>query len=392
MKRSLLAAARIAAGMSQKEIAAAAEVHRNTYSQWELNKIMPYPLHIGRLCEIFGKTAEELGLLTNQEVVEKKPRLPTGPIEEILQGFTTGIAASVELAEHGAHHEMLLAARIAGTYMPALQAILNDSAKHRLQAATLISKLLQVQQGSAYHLEGLEQSLTYAEESLKYARLSKSPTDTVIALHHLATLYEWPLPGASVVASRKRGLVLLEEATHIQEKPQSNVPAVIQAWTYIGLAKFQALCTLKQEAYTSIGKANDAYAKGGDNVPGLYFNETNLVRQEAICHSYLNEQPQAVSTFLRLLDVSSAQIAPTMPMPARTHLSTVSETVFSLLKLPSAKKDRELTIKLWLNERAEARAMQSATYLKEAQTTYGIMECVWPDDPSVLELKDTLYS
>jgi DNA-binding XRE family transcriptional regulator len=387
MRRTRLIAARLKSGWSQDEAAGRLDIRKNTYQRWEMGQSTPYPYHALKLCELFGVVAEELDLVQGQ--IET---LQLGPTDDILESFATGITASAQVAEHGGRSEMQLASQIAGTYMPVLQNILKTSSKHRLQAAALVSKLLQVQQGSAYHLEGLARSVVYAEESLKFARLSEDAVDIVVALHHLATLYEWPLPGASVVASRKKGLALLEEAAHVQEKTRANVPPVVQAWAYIGLAKFQALCALKQEAHATIGKANDAYARGGDSQPGLYFNETNLIRQQAIAHSYLNEQTQAVSTFLRLLDVNDEQIAATMTMPARTHLSVVSETVFSLLKLPTPRKDRDLTVKLWFNELQEAQSMKSTTYLKEAETTLGIMECVWSDDTEVLSLRDALYA
>ena len=38
-----------------------------------------------------------------------------------------------------------------------------------------------------------------------------------------------------------------------------------------------------------------------------------------------------------------------------------------------------------------AQRMHSATYIREAQTAYQIMECVWPDDTEVRDLYDLLY-
>jgi hypothetical protein len=70
---------------------------------------------------------------------------------------------------------------------------------------------------------------------------------------------------------------------------------------------------------------------------------------------------------------------------------TISETVFSLLKLPNSKKDKELTVHFWNAQFKRAQALKSATYIKESQNTYGIMECLWPGDPAVLALGDSLF-
>ena len=255
----------------------------------------------------------------------------------------------------------------------------------------MISKIFQVKQGTAYHLEGTEQSLAYAEEAVRYARRSEDVTELVTALHQLASIHEWPLPSLSASKSRKKALTLIEEAAYLQEKQHDVVPSQIQSWVFIGQAKLQALNGLKQEAYTSIGEAQTAFARNDNDLPGLYFNQVNLMRQEAITYSYLNEQERAIDTFLKLIEVNDAQFAPRFPMPGRTHLSLLSEVVISSLRRPTAKKDKDLTIQLWKAELQMAQRMHSVTYIREAQTAYQIMECVWPDDSEIHDLYDLLY-
>lgn len=115
------------------------------------------------------------------------------------------------------------------------------------------------------------------------------------------------------------------------------------------------------------------------------------MRQESITYSYLNDQEKAVESFLKLIDVNDAQFAPNFPMHERTHLSLLSEVVISSLKRLPAKKDKDLTIRLWKAELQKAQRMQSITYIKEAQTAYQIMECVWPDDSEIRDLYDLLF-
>ena len=410
MERTKLAAARYEKGWSQEEVAERVGVTRNTFSKWERGIVAPYPIHVHRLCEVYGKSASELDLAykdkksaqedemareveTQTDLQENIPNMPVidGSFEEILKQCATGITTCDTLSDNGGHDEIVLATHIVETYLPILQAILNSSSPQYLQAATLISKIFQVKQGTAYHLEGTEQSLAYAEEAVRYARRSEDVTELVTALHQLASIHEWPLPSLSASKSRKKALTLIEEATYLQEKQHDVVPSQIQSWVFIGQAKLQALNGLKQEAYTSIGEAQTAFARNDNDLPGLYFNQVNLMRQEAITYSYLNEQERAIDTFLKLIEVNDAQFAPRFPMPGRTHLSLLSEVVISSLRRPTAKKDKDLTIQLWKAELQMAQRMHSVTYIREAQTAYQIMECVWPDDAEIHDLYDLLY-
>jgi transcriptional regulator with XRE-family HTH domain len=410
MERTKLATARYEKGWSQEEVAERVGVTRNTFSKWERGIVAPYPIHIHRLCEVYGKSASELDLVYKNKQSAKEEKMahvietqstlqehipngsvPDGSFEEILIQCTTSIRTCDTLSDHGGHDEIVLATHIVETYLPILQAILHTSSSHSLQAATLISKIFQVKQGTAYHLEGTEQSLAYAEEAVRYAKRGEDVTEVVTALHQLASIHEWPLPSLSAFKSRKKALTLIEEAAYLQEKQHDVVPSQIQSWVFIGQAKLQALNGLKQEAYTSISEAQTAFARNDTDLPGLYFNLVNLVRQEAITYSYLNEQERAIETFLKLIEVNDAQFAPRFPMPGRTHLSLLSEVVISSLRRSAAKKDKDLTIQLWKAELQMAQRMHSVTYIREAQTAYQIMECVWPDDAEIHDLYDLLY-
>jgi hypothetical protein len=104
-----------------------------------------------------------------------------------------------------------------------------SSLPHRHQSAALISKIFQIKQGTAYHLEGTGQSLAYAEEAVRYARTSEDTTELVIALHELASIYEWALPSFSVDKSRKKALTLLLSIIPflLLRVPQRNIHLMI---------------------------------------------------------------------------------------------------------------------------------------------------------------------
>ena len=63
MVPSLLKVERKRQGWSQAEVAEALGVSTRTVSRWEQGIVLPHPYYLEQLCNLFGKTAEELNLL-----------------------------------------------------------------------------------------------------------------------------------------------------------------------------------------------------------------------------------------------------------------------------------------------------------------------------------------
>ena len=80
MERTQLATARYEKDWSQEEVAERVGVTRNTFSKWERGVVTPYPLHVHRLCTLFGKTAEELGLLPRMGTRHDMQQIETEPV------------------------------------------------------------------------------------------------------------------------------------------------------------------------------------------------------------------------------------------------------------------------------------------------------------------------
>ena len=65
MKFSLLRAERRRRGWSQATVAQALGVTTRTVMRWEQGQVAPHPYYREPLCNLFDKTAEELGFLSN---------------------------------------------------------------------------------------------------------------------------------------------------------------------------------------------------------------------------------------------------------------------------------------------------------------------------------------
>jgi hypothetical protein len=356
-------------------------MHRNTVSEWERGIKAPYPAHVKALCELYGMTPEELGLRDNNTINDITVNGKC--IGDIITQCAAGIEICRQLSyEQISSENMRSAQSILATYAPILQALGSIE-----RTASLLAQIFQIRRGNAYHLEVPNVQL-YGEEAVRYARLAGDTTILATTLHELASVYEWPLPGLSKHQRNRKSLDLVEEAVHVQET-QQGVPHRIQAWNYIGQAKFQALNGLKQDAYTSIGRANDMQGHVTGPADSM-FNPVNLVRQAAIAYSYLHEQPKAVATFLEAVDINDSQIKPVIPMSNRLHISLLSEVLYSTLQLPPTKKDKDLSIKLWRASLEKALLLRSETYFSEAQRNLYTMECIWPDNAEIRDLRDLL--
>jgi DNA-binding XRE family transcriptional regulator len=97
-------------GWTQEEMAEKIGVSRNTMSDWENGKADPYPTHVHALCKVFGKSAEELDLISRREVlalgahvISKAAGMWT---DDLLAQYKNGIEACQELYFAGSPHQV----------------------------------------------------------------------------------------------------------------------------------------------------------------------------------------------------------------------------------------------------------------------------------------------
>src|SRR3989442_15895429 len=66
-------------GWSQADIASQVGSDPKTVARWEGGKSLPRPYHRQALCELFGKNAEEFGLISGLGAITPPPLSETGP-------------------------------------------------------------------------------------------------------------------------------------------------------------------------------------------------------------------------------------------------------------------------------------------------------------------------
>jgi hypothetical protein len=338
-------------------------------------------------------TPKELGLTqndtTNDIMVSGKC------VGDILEQCAVGIEVCRSLSYDNISAEnMQTASQILSTYVPILQSLQCIE-----RTAPLLAQIFQIRCGNSYHLEDKEATLAYGEEAMRYARLANDANLLAVRLHDLAEIYEWPLPGLCLQQRHRKALEIGEEMIHVQEEQDNAVPFHMQAWNYAGYAKFQAMNGLKQGAYASLGKANETLGRAAlDKQRNPFYKRAwatpveliALIRHAAIAHSYLSEQSKAVSEFLKIVTITDSNAEPVIPMSDRMCVCLFSEALYSTLHLPMPKKDKALSVILWKASLAKALELRSTTYFNEAQMNLHTMECIWPDDAEITDLRDLL--
>ena len=308
--------------------------------------------------------------------------------EEVIHECAAGLTACGYLAA-GERKEMECAYSVLGSYVPLLQAAAQGKYEH--VALALLSQTFQLKSRISYHLEGTKKALLYAEQGVSYARQSQNRASLVLALRELTGAYEW-----TSGYQKMNALQYAEEAAYlIEQKRHTKVSPVIESWVYTGLAKYQALHR-KPETFASLAKAEETFFAREANTehipPYINHSHARLIRHRGIAFAYLGRQDIALETFGQIIDIESGNFNAKLPVAARTHLGILSEAMFASLKLPRAKKDKELSIALWKAVVLFAQRLQSETYLNEANLGYQIMEGIWSGDNDIIELQDLLIS
>jgi transcriptional regulator with XRE-family HTH domain len=350
--------------------------------------------------DVLTRAIEEAAMISNNEVLRQKKealqRLAMLPLftrgqrsaEDIVNICAAGLTACGYLAISD-HDDMQLASSMIGAYTPLLQAITVDSSKHQKAAAALLSQAMQIKARIGYHLEGVKQATMYAERSVEWAKKSQHKTMLIMAQREVLGAYEW-----TAMQNRGEALLIVEEVKQMMElKRATRMAPMIQSWVYTGLAKYQALNKQEDEMKVSLEKAEETFFAAPDtNFVPIYITHSHarLMRHKAISYAYLGQQEKALHIFADVVDLSNTAFAARLPMADRTYLGVLSEAMFSSLKVSPAKKDKDLSLALWMKSLQRAIALRSETYFNEASVAFQVMEGIWSDDTRVLGLRDAL--
>jgi len=307
------------------------------------------------------------------------------PAEEVLTQCTAGLAACRHLSR-GWHDDMQLASQALSAYLPTLKQIVKDSPRHRKVAALLTARVAALQTTLSLHIEGSQRATNYARQAVTYSQESGDLPLQIVALRYLAwTYFRGDRP--------KQALATLEQATHLIQQAIVPVPSSLKGASYATLAKYQAFNRLHGDADISLRLARDTFPtvlieeKDLLYTRDMEYNYANLLLEDGMTHYYLGQHAQTMVTFARIIDPLT--LAPKIEINSkRTEVEIINYAALSSLKLPTNRKDKEVSIHLLRAGVEGARALQSDLRYAEALRAYELMEAIWPGDSDVRELHD----
>ncbi len=504
MKASKLAQARIEKGFTQPQVAEHVEVDTGTICRWEKGTQRPYPRHVKKLCTLFGKSAQELGLEPFAEPEEAPPsavpvessseesilfsvptvsfrkdnpfakyfrrdielrlncilydwlhckpsssramlqyllskeledddsmttneqqprqnhegvdlakraalrRLALVPIyalgldtlgaaaapkwapEDLLTHCAAGITACHHLSK-GNYDDMSLAHSVLSTYLTPLKEIVEQSSLHRKEAARLAAQALWINAVLSVHREGPKRAISYGKQAEIYSKESGDPSLRLITLQNLAWFY-------SCDRKSKQALQTILRAQNALENADVPIHPLVQSDVYGAVAKYQAQNGKKDDAISALHAAYDmfpeeedtkkkiaALSENGEKSHLVDFNRSTLILKDGLAHYYLGQYEEAFNTLSQAIDPET--LTPKVPASSeRVRIEIINHQTLASLKRP--KRDKELSISLWLAGRNGTFTLHSEQRYTELLSAYDIMEALWSDDRHIEELRD----
>jgi transcriptional regulator with XRE-family HTH domain len=449
MEREKLIAARLRKYWTQPQAAEAVGCDVTALNRWEKDKATPHAYHRQKLCDVYGCTAQELGLeretketsdaqsspelqsmigmdltmrlmciiflphrnykikqdeitrliqedtrmnnnaLTRREALRRVATLPlmslglgtNAPVqhapEEVINQCATGITSCWYLSKGSDESDLRLAFKGASAYLPALTQVMHDSAKYRMDAASLAGQSALLKTVLGWNLDSMRAAASYAQEAATYAQEAGDIALRITALDFLAWIYYYGNQYAQAEHATGQAMLLMKQYA-------SSLSPLLRSRVYGTRALVQA--KNGQSDSGLLGRASEHFFAGLEAPDLLYldYDEASLIQADAMARYHGGDQKNAMASFGRMIDTQT--LAAKIPQSERTRVETLNVMAMSSLKRPN--KDLEETTHYWKAAIQGARTLQSELRFNEALTAYQVIDALWPGESRVRELRD----
>jgi tetratricopeptide (TPR) repeat protein len=289
--------------------------------------------------------------------------------EEIMPWLAGGVTACWDL---GRGNDLLLASSVVSTYIPTLTA-LTAQQRYRKAAAKLAGEAWLLKATLGWHTESLSNALQYGMEAERFAKMAEDYTLQVDALHRVGMIHYYS-------KRYDKALVKLEEAQNIIE--HNYVPRTVPRTIYMDIATYQACNGRPDEAKKSMKKAYKYFGAfpDADNPTAsmLGYDAPNTIRWEGLALSHLGDHSTALDSYQQIAEKPTG-------IAERIRVELLCNQLHSKLCLKD--KDLEECVALWSNAITGAKALQSEQRYNEAVILLETMECIWPGEKRIEDLK-----
>ncbi len=278
-RRDKLIEAREKKHWSREEAGKTLGIDHNTLYRWESGRTMPHGYHIRKLCEMYGKSAEELGLkeqpievphappvselfTTSSGIIDAPPFADVWA-EDLLTIYARGIAACQDLYYNGnpQHVEALLP-----LYSQQTALLAQQTGPLHQAAARLAAQAYQLTCELATDREDFGTAKQAGQQAFIYAQRARDVNVQVHALISLANL-AWHLSSAQSRFIQKHSKDALQAYQQAVLLLDQNATPLLKGRTYAGMAEVYALRGQFQEAMRAMGLAYEHFPMKPEDDP-----------------------------------------------------------------------------------------------------------------------------
>lgn len=407
-------------GWSQRTVAERVGTAEQVVNRWESGRHKPNRYFQTQLCELFGKSAKELGFMPAEQEVSP---LPSGSVkvqeresdqavyrrEAVkhigslgLASFTipNALLSAQSLEQHLASRdlpslnepdpevlphfmaltetcrhlsegdELQLAEHILWSYLPRVEAIATLSFGQQYLAATIASQGYLLAASLAGHRNNLLERLRYSEQALLYAKLAQDHNLQVVALRQAIICFDYMGYPEQVLHLSQRTLPLLDD-----------VSPLLRACIYAGISGAYAQLKQQRNAELFIDLAYEHFPEKPGNEPD--YLHTICRYATLICFdglNYLNlNQPREAEKILARID----GLHPKIQIPARVRVELLNYQIEVFTTLQDM--ERACT---YLEAATQATlAIGSVRLFQETTALFQQMKVIWPHEQRVQRLE-----
>lgn len=252
MKRAKLIRARARRNWTLAQAAELLGCTPNTLNRWELGKINPGAFSRERLCDVYGASLEDLGLVNEDEqpdVVLSSAKGDTIPsinlsLDDPLSSYARGVAACIDLYFNGNPHHAETILPLLGQQISTL--LLDAPNMPGLQIASHASRL---SCDLAADREDFNIAQQMGQQAFVYAQMAQDLNLQIASLISLS----------NSSFHRKLSTAALQPLLRASSLLSKDVTPLLKGRTYAGLAEVYAMRGQLQESMRALGLAYDTY-------------------------------------------------------------------------------------------------------------------------------------
>lgn len=300
--------------------------------------------------------------------------------EDVITQCAAGIAACWQLSKSSHEEDLHRAFKAASAYIPPLKSIVETASQSRKDAAALVGQCSLLKTVLGWHLVGLKQAISSAQDAITYAQVAGDMTLQVSAMDYLSWAYYYDQRSklAAQTAAQAQASVRLHKA---------ELPPILSSGVYSTYAVMQAR-NGEPGCVRMFEWAEKYFLMSSQRAPSHYiymgYTLSEMFVNYGVMQYFSGEYSKALDAFHKLIEPQ--QLATKVPLSGRARVETLNFMALSSLKQKD--KDMEQTVRFWTAAMQGAITLQSERRYTEALLTYDIMDAVWPDEKKIKELRE----